>query len=136
MCVDAFPLSTSRGEIMNGLEGIVGKLNEVLVEGELWLDGSYLTEKINPADVDVVLRIRGEFYDEATPTQQAVIKLVGDNLKTPLMCDSYVFMEWEEAHPLHEWGRKLHAYWLMQWGQDRSGAPKGMVVLTLEGGAH
>lgn len=119
---------------MNGLERIVGALNDAQVEGELWLDGSYFTEKIEPEDVDIVLRIRGEFYDEATPDQQAVIDLVSANLKNSLLCDSYVFVEWEEPHPLHEDGRKLHDYWLRQWGQDRSGAPKGMAILTLEGG--
>lgn len=134
LCVDAFPLSASRGAIMGGLESVVDDLGRQGIEGEIWVDGSFLTGKIDPRDVDIVLRIRAQFYDEAPPAQQAVIEMIGSNLKNARRCDSYVFAEWPEGHPLHEAGRRLHDYWLGWFGHDRSGAPKGIAVLTLGGG--
>jgi hypothetical protein len=51
------PLSASRRVIFTGLVTFVQTLEAAKVPGELWLDGSFLTEKINPKDVDVILKV-------------------------------------------------------------------------------
>lgn len=92
LCVDRFPTSASRHTIMVGLEHVVQELNSHAIEGELWVDGSFLTEKIDPEDVDLVLRIQAEFYDNARPDQQKVVDWLMDDLVTLHKCDTYVFM--------------------------------------------
>src|SRR5688572_27438934 len=70
MCVDAFPLSKNRERIMTGLEAVLQRLEEMAVVGDLWVDGSFLTEAIDPADVDVVLHVTPDFFDSATQGQR------------------------------------------------------------------
>ena len=69
-CVERFPLSRTRAKIMAGLAEVIERLIQHRVVGELWVDGSFLTEKINPGDVDVVLRVPSSVYDDGTSEQK------------------------------------------------------------------
>lgn len=129
----AFPLSTSRGAIFEGLKKFVERLETDGVEGELWLDGSFLTEKINPKDVDVVLRIDGGLYNSGTVEQRAAVDWVIANQKAALKCDSYVLFEYPDpANPLHEEGKWWYSYWHKQWGFSREDDPKGIAVVSVK----
>ncbi|TXT38182.1 MAG: hypothetical protein FD138_463 [Planctomycetota bacterium] len=136
VCVDAFPGSTTRPTIMKGLRAVVAKLVLHCIECELWIDGSFLTQKIDPEDCDLVLRARGEFYDnEATDDQRAVIDWVNDNLRDELLCHSGGFFEYEPTHPEYWLGEYSYCYWMRQWGFSRGDEPdlKGIAVLSLDG---
>jgi hypothetical protein len=91
---------------------------------EVWVDGSFLTEKINPEDVDVVLCAKHEIYARGTEEQKQILDKVSWNLKSELHCDSYIFFEFPEEHPLYERGRRARNYWLKQFVTSRSGEPK------------
>lgn len=56
-CVTAFPLSKSRAQIMDGLEKFVDMLRSEGIVGDLWIDGSFMTQKLDPEDVDIVLSV-------------------------------------------------------------------------------
>jgi hypothetical protein len=58
LAVIRFPDSFTRPSIMTHLEQIVGRINSAAIAGEIWVDGSFLTEKLNPEDVDVLLVVR------------------------------------------------------------------------------
>lgn len=131
LCVTKFPLSTAREPIMIGLERLIGELASRSVSTDVWVDGSFVTEKINPADVDVVLCTDGRVYDEGTDQQRALLHTVNANLKEDLGCDSYLFLEYPQGHPLYEEGRRLREYWLRQFGVSRSGEPKGIAVIEV-----
>lgn len=133
--VEAIPLSTRRDAICAGLEWLYNGLVWAGIDGELWIDGSFVTEKIDPGDVDVVLRIGDSFTTAATKAQQDVVQLVYADLLA-YHCDSYVLVEWPLGHPLYSEGRAAHAYWMGQWGFDHNDEPKGMAVVKLNGGFH
>ena len=57
MVVDKFPLSKRRQELWNNLVKIVDKLKALKVPCKIWGDGSFLTEKIDPSDVDFVVDV-------------------------------------------------------------------------------
>jgi hypothetical protein len=94
-----------------------------------------LTEKINPKDVDVVLKVAGTVYDSGTPEQRAAIDWVIDNQKLTLHYDSYVLFEYPADHPLHMEGKWWYSYWHRQWGFSREEEPKGIAVVSLSAGA-
>jgi hypothetical protein len=129
-----FPLSTIRGTIVSGLKTFIQTLEAANVVGDLWLDGSFLTEKINPKDIDVVLKIDGALYNSGTPEQRQAVDWVIANQKLTLKCDSYALFEYPPGDPLHDEGRWWYAYWLKQWGFSREDDPKGIVVLSLSAG--
>ena len=134
VCVDLFPLSTIRSTIFSGLQQFVEILEIGGVVGEVWVDGSFLTEKINPKDVDVLLKVDGALYNSGTPEQRNVIDWVIDNQKLTLNCDSYVLFDYPVGDPLHTDSQWWYSYWHKQWGFSREDDPKGIVVLTLSAG--
>jgi hypothetical protein len=133
VCVDAFPLLTSRKRIMDGLREFVRRLMDGNVIGELWLDGSFVTKKIDPKDVDIVLRIDGDRYNNGSPEVRAAVDWVIANQKTALLCDSYPLFEYPSSHALHDEGRWWYSYWHAKWGFSREEDPKGIIVVTLSG---
>lgn len=131
VCVDLFPLSTIRGTIFKGLVTFVATLETAKVAGEIWADGSFLTEKINPKDIDLVLRVDGELYNSGTVEQRQAIDWVIANQKLTLKCNSYVLFEYPVGHPLYDEGQWWYSWWHRQWGFSREDDPKGIVVLSL-----
>lgn len=116
---------------MIGLEKLVSALQSHSISAEVWVDGSFLTKKIDPEDVDVVLCASHEVFTQGTEDQKQLLDKVSRNLKAAFHCDSYIFFEFPEGHPLHERGRKSRSYWLKQFGTSRSGEPKGMAVVKV-----
>jgi Family of unknown function (DUF6932) len=132
MCVDAFLLSKTRADIMAGLERFVSLLQAQKIEGNLWIDGGFVTEKIDPEDVDIVLCYQIDFYRQASHSQQELInRLPEDDFKTGYHCDSYAFSEYPKGDPLYNYGEWERAYWHRQFGFSRRDDYKGIVVLEL-----
>ena len=118
---------------MQGFKTFVQRLQEDGVKGELWIDGSFLTEKIDPKDVDILLRYDGVAYNTGPVEARDRVDWVIANQKDTLKCDSYVLMEYPEDHPLHTEGVWWYAYWHHKWGFSRDDDPKAIVVLDLGG---
>lgn len=132
-CVDAFPLSQTRQKIMDGLRAVVARLTRDLVACELWIDGSFLTEKIDADDCDLVCRVRGEFYDSATEEQKATVDWVFGNLRDEHLCHSFGFFEYDVSSPNYWLGEYSYCYWMKQWGFSRESVLKGIAVIVLDG---
>lgn len=131
LCVDSFPQSKTRQDIMLGLEEIVAELRNAQVEGELWIDGSFTTEKIDPEDSDIVLCVQGDFYDSAHPQQRDTIDWIDSNLKFSHQCDSYVHFEFPKGHVHYALSEWMRAYWIRQFGFSRADDIKGLALVRL-----
>jgi hypothetical protein len=134
-CVTNFPLSNSRSGIMSGLKAFIDRLVTESVEGELWINGSFLTEEIDPKDCDVVLRTHGLLYDNGTTEYRAAIDWVIANQKNTLSCDSYVLFEYSPGDPLYTEWEWWYSYWHAKWGFSREEDPKGIAVISLTNSA-
>jgi hypothetical protein len=52
--VDGFPTSSTREGLSKGLSLYIQALKPIGVSFEIWIDGSFTTDKMDPADVDIV----------------------------------------------------------------------------------
>ena len=132
LCVENFPGSLTRSAIMENLEMIVRRLNREDIVGELWLDGSFLTVKIDPGDVDYVLRVSSSLYDWNT-TKQAVIDWASHrDLKESHSCDAYKWVEYSSGHPMFAVSENDRVFWTNLFGKSHiGGVPKGIAVVSL-----
>ena len=90
VAVDRFPQSFTRDSIMKNLESIVTRINQSAIKAELWVDGSFLTEKLNPEDVDVLLPIDVQTYQSLAPPQRAFFHgFQAASLFATHKCDNY-----------------------------------------------
>ena len=132
MCVDAFPLSITRGAIMAGFERFVAMLNAENIRGDIWVNGSFTTQKIDPEDVDVVLRVDVEFYENGTLEQKELMDRIGvEDFKSSHSCHAFIFYEFPAGDSLQGFGEWMRAYWIRQFGFSRGMELKGLAVLTL-----
>ena len=117
---------------MNDIEKVVTTLQGANVVGQLWVDGSFVTEKLDPKDVDVALRFDAVWYHSASQNQQAAVQWLNQNVrKIGMLCDSYTFPKYPRGHQLHAIGEYLYAYWLKQFGFSRSAKMKGIPFVRL-----
>lgn len=116
---------------MDGLEAVIARLANDGVEGQLWVDGSFLTEKVDPEDSDVVFVFTDAFAQQATPVQLARIKWLDSDLKSGYRCDSYFLVEFRPGHPRSGYGEWMRAYWIKQFGFSRANEMKGMAVVPV-----
>jgi hypothetical protein len=79
ICVNCFPDSTTRKTIMVGLEEVAQRLASVGIDVEIWVNGSFLTQKRDPRDSDMVVRVPIETYENGTNEQKAVLDWVKSN---------------------------------------------------------
>ncbi len=130
--VKAFPGNRRRISLFQSFEEFV---QAILLAGfpcEIWLDGSVLTEKEEPGDVDVTVILDKDVSDVLTPEQEEVVKAItngqmGNNV------DCFLFVRYprhdarfgdEGLDPAHSWGEQYGLECSEQW-------LKGFVVLRL-----
>lgn len=98
------------------------------MRGELWVDGSFLTEKLNPADVDLLLRVSVVDYAAMSiNAQQFFAWFASNSLKQQHNCDNYAYV----TDPTRAESEYLNAYWLRQWGFSRGNNMKGIAVMRV-----
>nr|WP_165784097.1 hypothetical protein [Leptospira levettii] len=134
LTVESFPTSTTRMEIFKGFQNYSKILSNAKLAGEIWANGSFLTEKEDPTDIDVVFRTSGEYYDSVSQVERDKIDQVLRNYSTDLKCDSYHFYQYSQFHPLFSVGQQMRSYWLGQWGFSRGFIPKGIALIKINGG--
>jgi hypothetical protein len=129
LCVDAFPLSTRRDQLMRSVEGLCTAVSTALILSEVWVDGSFLTLKIDPQDVDLVVVAAGSVLP-GTPQQSIVLRrIAARDFTTPLPCDSYVIFEYPSGHPNYSIYELMRAYWIRQFCFNRKDEMKGLAVI-------
>lgn len=129
LCVESFPASKRRSKIMLLFEEIVQKIIAERIESKIWIDGSFMTKKTDPLDVDICLCIQSVFVDNANIQQQDVLKWINGDLSNSHLCDSYIFVEYPKGHKREAettWG---NAYWIRQFGFTRKDEHKGIAVI-------
>lgn len=128
LCVTRFSASITRRSIMENLEGLLALLQQNGMRGEVWVDGSFTTEKLNPDDVDLILVLDSEEFGRFTPEQRTFFQWFSStSLYDRFRCDNYGMVR-DAARSENEW---TLAYWLRQFGWSRGNEMKGLAVIRL-----
>lgn len=110
MSVRAFQEKSSRTrpELMCGLQIVVRTLVEGGIQGDLWVGNSFVTQKVNPRDIDLFLWVDGKYFDNATARQREILEWFHSNLEESHGCDTKLWVNYDGAHPEHgesQWWR-------------------------------
>ena len=127
LAVLPFPGDTRRVLLFRQLSGWVQALQSANVSGILWIDGSFMTEKYGPDDVDCVLW-NPQFTTAATQNDQIIVQklLNKPTARASFNLDLYI----EAPLPIEMFDKE--AYWKGVWGfcHDRVTA-KGFAELRI-----
>jgi hypothetical protein len=117
---------------MEGLIAAITILESAGLKGDLWLDGSFLTDKTDPEDVDLALRMDNDFFEKLSNSQRFIADWWSDkDLRPGFFCDSYLFIEFDRGDPRYFIGDYSRRYWMGWFGKSRAGVKKGIAVLKL-----
>lgn len=129
--VTQFPHSSTRKAIIEGYKKHSSELKDVVKEYVQFIDGSFVTNKNDPGDIDLVCFMDGDMLDALPPAEQHKLMqlLSGPATKAGYMCDAYYCISYPDTHPKFPATRSQRKYWMGEFGFDRSDVPKGIVVL-------
>ena len=136
LCVETFPKSRVRSEIMAGFMAIYEGYVNLKIEGELWIDGSFLTTKIDPDDIDFIALIPQWFRLHGTVEQQSYIEWMiskEDEPRALFMCHTEVLEVVEDGHADYNFFLDMKNHWEKNvYGFSvKSHDPKGIAVIPL-----
>jgi hypothetical protein len=134
--VDPFPTSPTRTGIFEWWVSHREALCLVSPVVEQWLDGSFVSTKLDPADIDVVTVLDGPDFDALPLFQQRLTQSLvnGPHTRDFWHCDSYAILRYPAGHPGHADYLARHDYWDDTWGHlgpldPRGRLPKGFLVI-------
>lgn len=127
--VDEFPTSQRRRLIADTLLDFSSEVFSIGIPYEFWVDGSYVTSKINPNDADIILFFQYQHMNAINPLRDTFRK------KYYGILDIYF---WYAVSPENQkivspadYCKIVNTrnYWRGQFGFDREDNPKGIVRL-------
>lgn len=120
----SFAGSSTRPKLIVGFKKYVAALKQVGVKFEIWIDGSFVTEKPDPNDIDMVMfGSEAELNNLPIPRRQVLLRLIDRaSVRLTLGCD-VLFCVAENYD--------MRSYWRGWYGFDRSGNPKGIARLEV-----
>lgn len=128
LCVLRFADSFTRLSIMANLEELIGQINRTAISGEIWLDGSFLTEKLNPDDADIAFVVSAQTLLNMSFEQRVFFDwFQKEHLYDRYKLDNYGLVL-DRADARGEW---LYAYWVRQFGFSRQNQMKGIASLSV-----
>lgn len=101
------------------------------IPADAWIDGSFLTEKTEPDDVDVVFMVSYPYYSDPlnVPQRQFLDDVRKDRrleMRSQYHCDTYVVFVQTGHSGRDEWNR---SNWIRQFGFSRGYDYKGIAVI-------
>ena len=143
--VDYFPHSSSRKPIYQGFLKLRKEAATNGIQATQWVDGSYLSSKIDPDDIDVVTFIdRDELNALPQDRRDFVERLLngGDDTKPDYKSHTFLLSSCSSSHPYYPVFEAFRLYWLDLWGhtyEDKNTGkkePKGFLEMTVGNAPH
>jgi hypothetical protein len=136
--VKGFPTSITRPRIIEGYKQHRAELQALNIEFEQFVDGSFVSTKNDPSDIDLVCFADAQAVDRLSSEDQQKLRalVLGQETKKTHYCDAYFCPTVPEHHPDYAKVRSNRKYWMGEFGFDRQDRPKGIVrtILTIKTG--
>ena len=127
LCVEEFPTSDTRAVIMANLERLIATINSQGIVGNIWIDGSFMTKKLNPDDVDIALILSRSEFESLSTKQRLFFEHFRDtSFYDHLRIDNYGVVI--DETDLGQW---IYSYWLRQFGFSRKDEMKGILKVPV-----
>lgn len=136
-CVKAFPRSTTRKRLMAVLETAIKKIQDAGFPCELWIDGSFLTEKIDPTDVDVAAIVPFHVFTAASAKIHQTLEWISsDDTCDREGLDGYILNMFPASSPMAAaWEQRRDEFTLLFCTKYDNVTPKGVAIMRFRGGA-
>jgi hypothetical protein len=128
LCVEYFPKSSTRPQMMSTISMIARLVNEASIPARLWIGGEFLTERENPQACTVAIVLVESVYSSLSSDQSDFFDWFRhSSLLDEHKCETYGIVldagrrDWEF----------LYMYWLNQYGLGRKKVSTGIVEILM-----
>jgi len=129
--VDNFTASKTRGINWNNFIKFHHDIEEVSkYPVRHWLDGSFVTNKANPNDIDVVSFVSPNNLTEALQQFDMNKSDPLGYVKQKYNVDNYIILDLTPSHPYYDKMKEQIKYWKKWFGRDRDDNPKAIVEVA------
>lgn len=130
--VEAFEESSTRAAIFSYWLDLREALAELVPVRSQWLDGSFTTDKLDPADLDLVSVIDGPAFDELPRHRRLLVASMIEGTYTEQFwsCDSNPLLRYPEGDLGHHASVVVAGRWESYFGHTRDGAEKGFLEVV------
>lgn len=131
--VDGFSLSSKRKELWANFIELIEKISILKLPCEIWVDGSFLTKKIEPNDIDFVVDFPIGVTDNPTSEQVVMLDDLGARAfyRTKKL-HSFVMFTAPAGHNYYPISRTSHQQWEKDFGFSYiKKEPKGIALIEV-----
>lgn len=126
--VEGVPLSSTRKAIFESYLSYNEELRKIIPTGfTQWIDGSFVTKKRNPKDIDLVTFIDFEQYNSK---EREIDKLRAERSKRGSLVDGYFVAIYPKEHILGNIYEIERKKWLFQFSTDKRTKNKGILQIN------
>lgn len=132
--VDEFPASETRPRLRQGFRALREEVVKHGPPGVQWVDGSFVTTKLNPGDIDIVTFMDLERLNALSRDNQAAVERLvkgRECTKAAYGCHTFLVPSCEPNHPFFPKFEQRRRYWRKWFGKTRPGRSKGFVAMAL-----
>jgi hypothetical protein len=96
-----------------------------------WVDGSFVSTKLDPGDIDVMTLLNGPHVDSLDQASSAALSglFLGPGNKPTYWTDSYAIAVYPPGHVARQMYEQIAAHWDKWWGTARDGTLKGYLAV-------
>lgn len=121
--IDNFAKKAKREHIWDRFKAFIDEVKKIGIDFEVWLDGSFVTDKEEPGDIDVIFFFSNSDLASLSPDQNKYVSFLFGKpsksiIKARYECDVFVCPK-EDLN--------MRSYWRGWFGFTRSEEPKGIV---------
>lgn len=130
LCVGRFTASTTRPALLIELERLVNTLDSLSIRCDIWVDGSFLTEKVDPGDIDLSIKIDEDVLLGLDANTFLLLEDIAEG-RFSAKLDSYMVVSYPVGHPRRGTNLDTWPRWAQWWGLARGGWCKGVAVIRV-----
>lgn len=122
--LSSFSSSVTRPALINGLKAFIASLRHLGIPIEIWIDGSFTTNKIDPNDIDLVVFASQDDVNQLELDSRLRLQDLIDRIssRSRFGCD-VLFAVSEDFNS--------RSYWRGWYGFDRNERPKGIAKIMV-----
>jgi hypothetical protein len=131
--VNGFPNSNTRPTIITGYKKHRAELEHLNIDIEQLLDGSFVSTKNDPNDIDLVCFADADVIDNLSPLDKQKFHnlVMGKSTQSFYNCDAYFCPTVPENDSRYSHCRQNRKYWIGEFGYDRNEKPKGVLRIKI-----
>lgn len=129
LTVKSFADQGRRSDLFEEVERLHTELAALAMTCELWIDGSFLSEKIHPGDVDICVVVDSDHLNKVAEGNSSMLHIINGRHLFGEVLETFLVPTRPVGHP--DYDSEFMHYWGGMWGKGYDDSLKGYAIITM-----